>query len=122
LRTPRNSFCLSLALVGLAVVLCSSFAHGQASVNPLVPPPPHAKPIHLKHVLVIGQTKGFEHDSISAAMDAIFQMGKQSGLWDTQTPSPSWAATRATAHAALVGSAPKRSRMPACSRKIARCR
>lgn len=41
------------------------------------------KSIHLKHVLVVGQTKGFEHDSISAAMAAVFNMGKESGLWDT---------------------------------------
>jgi hypothetical protein len=47
------------------------------------PPPPHAKEIHLKHVLVVGQTKGFEHDSVSAAMAAIYDMGKESGLWDT---------------------------------------
>ena len=37
----------------------------------------------MKRVLVIGQTKGFEHDSVSAAMDAVYQMGKQSGLWNT---------------------------------------
>jgi hypothetical protein len=37
----------------------------------------------VKHVLVIGQTKGFEHDSISAAMAAVYDMGKESGLWDT---------------------------------------
>jgi uncharacterized protein len=48
-----------------------------------VPPPPHNKQVHLKHVLVIGQTKGYEHDSVSAAMNAIYEMGKQSGLWDT---------------------------------------
>ncbi len=40
-------------------------------------------PTHMKHVLVIGETKGFEHDSVSAAMAAIYNMGKQSGLWDT---------------------------------------
>jgi type 1 glutamine amidotransferase len=83
LRTPRNSFCFSLAMMGLAVVFGIS-AHGQASVNPLVAPPPHAKPTHLKHVLVIGQTKGFEHDSISAAMAAIYNMGQETGLWDTE--------------------------------------
>ena len=33
--------------------------------------------------LVIGQTKGFEHDSVTAAMVAIYNMGKESGLWDT---------------------------------------
>jgi uncharacterized protein len=84
LRTPRNFFCLSLALVGLAVVLGGISAQGQATDSTLVPPPPHAKPIHLKHVLVIGQTKGFEHDSISAAMAAIYNMGQESGLWDTE--------------------------------------
>ncbi len=54
-----------------------------ASWAQTTPPPPHAKPIHLKHILVIGQTKGFEHDSISVAMAAVFNMGKESGLWDT---------------------------------------
>jgi type 1 glutamine amidotransferase len=49
----------------------------------MVAPAPHAKQIHLKHVLVIGQTKGFEHDSVSPAMVAIYNMGKESGLWDT---------------------------------------
>ncbi|KAA6463393.1 ThuA domain-containing protein [Acidobacteria bacterium AB60] len=48
-----------------------------------IAPPPHGKQIHLKHVLVVAQTKGFEHDSISAAMDAVYRMGKESGLWDT---------------------------------------
>jgi len=48
-----------------------------------MPPAPRAKQIHLKHVLVIGQTKGFEHDSIPDAMAAVYNMGKESGLWDT---------------------------------------
>ena len=66
------------ALTLSALPLCA-----QTNGHDSVAPAPHVKQIHLKHVLVIGQTKGFEHDSISAAMDAIFQMGKQSGLWDT---------------------------------------
>ena len=47
--------------------------------------PPRLTPSRctLKHVLVIGETKGFEHDSVSAAMAAIYNMGQQSGLWDT---------------------------------------
>ena len=48
-----------------------------------VAPPPHAKQIHLKHVLVIGETRGWEHDSVSATMASIYQMGQESGLWDT---------------------------------------
>ena len=55
----------------------------QAVSNFEMPPPPHAKTIHLKHVLVIGQTNGFEHDSVPAAMAAIYNMGHDSGLWDT---------------------------------------
>ena len=73
---------LLLALVSPGVLVQSSHAQ-QLPPNPLLPPAPHAKPIHLKHVLVIGQTKGFEHDSVSAAMVAIYTMGKESGLWDT---------------------------------------
>ena len=48
-----------------------------------VPPPPPAKPVHMKHILVIGETKGFEHDSVPDAMAAVYNMGRESGLWDT---------------------------------------
>jgi hypothetical protein len=48
-----------------------------------LPPAPHAKQVHLKHVLVIGRTKGCEHDSVSDAMASIYNMGQESGLWDT---------------------------------------
>jgi uncharacterized protein len=58
--------------------------HAQAVGKDALPPAPHAKPTHLKHVLIVGQTKGFEHDSISAAMTTIYNLGKQSGLWDTE--------------------------------------
>ena len=48
-----------------------------------MPPPPHEKKIVLKHVLVIGETKGFEHDSVTDAMAAIYNMGRETGLWET---------------------------------------
>ncbi|HEY2468958.1 MAG TPA: ThuA domain-containing protein, partial [Terracidiphilus sp.] len=57
---------------------------GAITVANAQPAPPSAKQVHLKHVLVICETKGFEHDSISAAMDAVYTMGKESGLWDTE--------------------------------------
>ena len=66
----------------LAQQSSSGAAQGQA--GEATPPLPHVKEIHLKHVLVISQTKGFEHDSISAAMAAIYNMGRESGLWDTE--------------------------------------
>lgn len=67
--------CLSLAVAGMPLAAQNG--------SDQVAPAPHAKQIHLKHVLVIGETKGFEHDSASAAMAAIYDMGKESGLWDT---------------------------------------
>jgi type 1 glutamine amidotransferase len=75
-RLQRILFFLSLALF-------SSTVQSQQLSADMPPPPPQAKQIHLKRVLVIGQTKGFEHDSVSAAMAAIYTMGKESGLWDT---------------------------------------
>src|SRR6201999_4633501 len=56
---------------------------GALSMANAQPAPPSAKQIHLKHVLVIGQTKGFEHDSVPDAMAAVYNMGQESGLWDT---------------------------------------
>jgi uncharacterized protein len=76
LRLGRRLVILSCALFGLALTL-----RAQSTSQP---PPPHVKQVHLKHVLVIGETRGFEHDSISAAMAAIYNMGKESGLWDTE--------------------------------------
>jgi len=41
-------------------------------------------PTHKKHVLVIAEANGWQHDSIPDAMDAVYTMGKESGLWDTE--------------------------------------
>ena len=82
MRAFRNLCSLFPALFALAFFTSASL-HGQQAPAAQTPPVPHAKQIHLKHVLVIGQTKGFEHDSVPDAMAAIYNMGKQSGLWDT---------------------------------------
>ncbi len=71
-------FLIALAILGLSIR-----TRAQSASSGALPPPPHAKEIHLKHVLVISQTKGWEHDSIPATMAAIYNMGKESGLWDT---------------------------------------
>jgi type 1 glutamine amidotransferase len=83
----RISFVVSplrLALVGSLLFAACGFANAQATDFASMPPAPHAKEVHLKHVLVISQTKGFEHDSISAAMATIYNMGHETGLWDTE--------------------------------------
>jgi uncharacterized protein len=36
-----------------------------------------------KKVLAIGQTKGFQHDSVSTGMATLWKMGRDTGLWDT---------------------------------------
>lgn len=36
-----------------------------------------------KRILVIGEVKGFQHDSVSHAMATIEQLGKKSGVYDT---------------------------------------
>ena len=41
-----------------------------------------APPANKKRILVIGQTKGFEHDSVPDAMGTIWKMGHETGLWD----------------------------------------
>src|ERR1700693_3206557 len=40
-------------------------------------------PAKKKHILVIGQTKGFQHDSVPDAMGSIWKMGMDSDLWTT---------------------------------------
>lgn len=36
-----------------------------------------------KKILAVGQSKGFQHDSTSEGLATIWQLGKESGLWDT---------------------------------------
>ncbi len=78
-----------VAFAVLLLALCCfslAFTQAQGQAGPdtrLTPLPPHAKEVRVKHVLVIGQTKGFEHDSVPDAMDAVYKMGHDTGLWDT---------------------------------------
>jgi uncharacterized protein len=36
-----------------------------------------------RNLLVIGQSKGYQHDSISSAMATLYNIGRASGKWDT---------------------------------------
>ena len=82
MRAFRSFRILFPVLIGLAFFTLST--RGQTAPGGATPPAPHAKQIHLKHVLIIAQTKGWEHDSISASMAAIYNMGMETGLWDTE--------------------------------------
>ncbi len=70
-------------LVGLVIVGLGCLIHAQSTGNSALPPAPHVKEVRMKHVLVIGQTKDWEHDSVSDTMAAVYNLGKESGLWDT---------------------------------------
>jgi type 1 glutamine amidotransferase len=80
LRRQRN---VISHIIGVLILHSIVWGQNQPSVDPSVPPPPHAKQIHLKHILVIGETKGYEHDSVPDGMAAIYNAGRESGLWDT---------------------------------------
>ncbi len=73
---------IALYLLSLLITTTLCAAQTPRSAGPALPPPPQQKSIHLKHVLVIGQTKGFEHDSVSDGMAAIYNMGHETGLWE----------------------------------------
>jgi uncharacterized protein len=79
LRQFRLFFCC----LGLIAISNGIVGAQNVAVDPSMPPPPHEKKIVLKHVLVIGETKGFEHDSVTDAMAAIYNMGRETGLWET---------------------------------------
>jgi uncharacterized protein len=38
---------------------------------------------HKKHLLVLGEEKGYRHEAVSHAMATIERLGKENGLWDT---------------------------------------
>jgi uncharacterized protein len=62
----------------LAALCAIPFApKGVSQVRPATPPQTK------KRILVIGQTKGFEHDSVSDTMGTLWRMGHETGLWDT---------------------------------------
>jgi len=42
-----------------------------------------APPQEKKRLLVIGQSKGYQHESISTAMATLYNLGRSSGKWDT---------------------------------------
>ena len=70
---------ISFALPALLVGTCIHFGRAKAQTPP-APAPPKT---HQIHVLVVAQTKGFEHDSVPDAMANIYKMGHDTGLWDT---------------------------------------
>src|SRR5262245_31465538 len=66
MRTMRTMLALALSL-GLVHT-----AQAQSQVQERV-----------RNVLVIGQSKGYQHDTISTAMATLYSLGRDSGRWNT---------------------------------------
>jgi type 1 glutamine amidotransferase len=64
----------SAVAAGPALLLASAFYFAKPAKAQL--------PFPRAHVLVIGQTNGWEHDSVPDAMAAIYQLGHDTGLWE----------------------------------------
>ena len=55
---------------------------------------PQSAPPKRKQLLVIGEEKGYRHDSVSHAMSVIERLGRDSGLWDTTLRTDTEALTK----------------------------
>src|SRR6266436_1103087 len=47
-----------------------------------------------RNLLFIGQAKGYQHEAISTAMATLYNLGRSSGLWNTQLRTDCTAITR----------------------------
>jgi hypothetical protein len=65
----------ALGILCVSTVGTLNYLHGQTWAEKKPPTTP-------AHVLVISETKGFEHDSIPDAMGTIWHMGHDTKLWD----------------------------------------
>ena len=66
-QTPKSGFGVLFALL---LFVFGTTSHAQSTNKP-------------KNVLFIGQSKGYQHESISTAMVTLHQLGRQTGLWNT---------------------------------------
>jgi type 1 glutamine amidotransferase len=74
MKNRKNLIRISLLVLSLA--LCN-LGWAQSSAAPLPSAPPK------KHLLVIGEEKGYRHEAVSHAMATIERLGTETGLWDS---------------------------------------
>jgi len=61
----------SISLMVIIALACVAFCAAQSAQPPK------------KHILFIGEEKGYRHEAVSHAMATVERLGTQSGLWDT---------------------------------------
>jgi hypothetical protein len=67
----------------LALSLAVGSFCGAQTPSAQAPAAPASRAPAKKHLLVIGEEKGYRHEAVSHAMSTLEQMGKKSGLWET---------------------------------------
>src|SRR6201989_836861 len=72
----------------LAGLTCASIGFAQQPQQTQQPQP------QKKHLLVLGEEKGYRHESVSHAMATIERLGQQTGLWDTTIRTDTEALTK----------------------------
>jgi type 1 glutamine amidotransferase len=78
---PKMKKCI-LSALSVLICLCLPAAAQSSASSPR------------KHLLVIGEEKGYRHESVSHAMATIEHLGKESGLWDTTLRTDTEALTK----------------------------
>ena len=80
-KKPLGLLCRFSLFLLVSGLLCS-FATAQSSSD------------HKKHILVIGEEKGYRHESVSHAMATIEKLGIQNGLWEATLRTDAEALTK----------------------------
>src|SRR5580693_4763062 len=74
-------------LTELSILICSLALVNLCGAQTSAPP---AK----KHLLVIGEEKGYRHEAVPHAMATIERLGRDTGLWDTAIRTDTEALTK----------------------------
>src|SRR5438034_4153339 len=77
-KFATNWICLLLA----GTLVCSGTLLAQTAEKPK------------RNLLFIGQAKGYQHEAISTAMATLYNLGRSSGLWNTQLRTDCTAITK----------------------------
>lgn len=78
MKYKRGEILGAMAALLAAGLFYSGRLHGQAALPEKMTMPPNRK----AHVLVVAETKGFQHDSVPDAMASVYRMGHDTGLWE----------------------------------------
>ena len=85
MESRKNLIRISFLVLSLA--LCN-LGWAQGSAAPIPPTLPK------KHLLVIGEEKGYRHEAVSHAMATMERLGTETGLWDTTLRTDTEALTK----------------------------